>query len=173
MSTDAKRAADREYHRQRRAALSPDQRADYRRQHDATYRDKHREQRRAYDRARWHRKANAMTAAKQKGTRWETAIVAYLRDSGWGHVERRALNGAHDKGDIVGLPGIVIEAKSTARTELAAWVDETEQEVANAGAHHGVVWHKRRGHVSPGRGYVTMTGATYVALLRAIERGGM
>lgn len=114
-----------------------------------------------------------MTAAKAKGTRWETAIVTFLRESGHEWAERRAPSGAHDKGDIAGLPGVVIEAKAGARVELAAWVDEVTQEAANAGAHHGVVWHKRRGKTSAGDGFVTMTGATYMALLLAIERGGL
>jgi hypothetical protein len=113
-----------------------------------------------------------MTAARSKGTRWETAIVDYLRDHGWPHAERRALNGVRDKGDIAGLPGVVIEAKDHAgHNALAGWVDEATAEALNAGAHHAIVWHKRRGKASPGDGYVTMTGDTYTALLRAAGFG--
>ena len=32
-----------------------------------------------------------MSKQKAKGTRWESAIVAYLRDHGFPHAERRAL----------------------------------------------------------------------------------
>lgn len=107
-----------------------------------------------------------MSAARAKGTRWESAIVDYVRPRGAPHAERRALNGAHDKGDIAGIVGVVIEAKSAARLELAAWVAEAEAEVANAAASIGLVWAKRKGKASPGDGYVVMTGATAVRLLQ-------
>ena len=108
-----------------------------------------------------------MNAPKAKGTRWETAVVEYLRMAGVPHAERRALNGAGDQGDIAGLPGIVIEAKNCRTVDLAGWLDEAETERANARADVGVAWHHRRGKSSPGQGYVTMTGETFVALLRA------
>lgn len=104
-------------------------------------------------------------AGKQRGTRWETAIVDYLRTVGAPHAERRAKNGAKDRGDLTGVPGLVVEAKSAARTELAAWVDEAEVERRNDNADIGLVWHKRRGKASPADGYVTMTGATAAKLL--------
>jgi hypothetical protein len=106
-------------------------------------------------------------AGKQRGTRWETAIVDYLRTVGAPHAERRAKNGAKDRGDVAGVVGVVIEAKSAARTELAAWIDEAEVERRHDGAVIGLVWHHRRGKASPADGYVTMTGSTLVGLLRA------
>ena len=106
-----------------------------------------------------------MTASKRKGTAWESAIVDYLREHGAPHAERRALAGARDRGDIAGIPGIVIEAKAAAKTELGVWLAEAETERANDGAALGVVWHKRRGKASPGDGYVTMSGAALVRLL--------
>lgn len=108
-----------------------------------------------------------MSASKARGTRWESKIVDYLRANGVPHAERRALGGSSDRGDIAGIPGVVVEAKSTARVELAAWIDEAEAERINDRADVAVVWHHRRGKGSPGEGYVTMTGATLVALLAA------
>ena len=108
-----------------------------------------------------------MSASKRKGTAWETAVVEYLRANGVPHAERRATGGAKDRGDIAGVPGVVVEAKAAARVELAAWVDEAEVERLNDRADLAVVWHKRRGRSSAGDGYVTMTGATLVLLLRA------
>lgn len=108
-----------------------------------------------------------MTTSKAKGTRWEGAVVDYLRGRGAPHAERRALGGTKDRGDIAGLPGVVVEAKSAARLELGAWLAEAEAERANDGADLAVVWHKRRGKTSPGDGYVTMTGATLIQLLTA------
>ena len=100
----------------------------------------------------------------QKGTRWETAIVDYLRPyAPW--VERRARSGAKDRGDIAGLPGVVTEAKSANRIELSTWVDEAETERVNDGAKVAAVWIKRRGKTSPGDGYVVLKGSAWVDLL--------
>lgn len=104
-----------------------------------------------------------MSASKAKGTRWESAIAAYLNGVGF-PVERRALNGSTDKGDIAGLP-LVIEAKNCRTTALAAWVDEAAAEARNAGVPVGVVWHHRRGKASPADGFVTMSGEAFVTLL--------
>ena len=106
-----------------------------------------------------------MSASKAKGTRWESAIVDYLRANGAPHAERRALGGAKDRGDIAGIPGVVIEAKSHTGMRLADWVDEAEEERGHAGAAIAAVWHKRRGRASAGAGYVTITGETFVRLL--------
>ena len=107
-----------------------------------------------------------MSASKRKGTAAETAIVTYLRTMGFTHVERRALNGTQDRGDIAGIPGVVIEAKNCARQELAAWVQEAELERDNDNASLGAVWHKRRGKGHPADWFVTMSGQQFVTLLR-------
>jgi hypothetical protein len=108
-----------------------------------------------------------MSASKRKGTAWESAIVDYLRAHGAPHAERRALGGAKDRGDVAGIPGVVVEAKAAAKLELGAWLAEAEAERANDGAALAVVWHKRRGKGSPADAYVTMDGATLVRLLHA------
>ena len=106
-----------------------------------------------------------MTRSRAKGTAWESAIVAYLRERGWPNAERRALSGSADRGDIAGVVGVVIEAKSAARVELAAWLDEANREAVNDRADLGVVWFKRRGKASPGAGFVLMDGVTLLHLL--------
>lgn len=105
-------------------------------------------------------------SAKQAGTRWESAIVDYLASRGWRHAERRAKTGAHDKGDITGIPGVVIEAKDVAKITLAEFLREAQVEAENAGALVGAAWIKRRGKASPGEAYVVMDGATFTHLLR-------
>lgn len=113
--------------------------------------------------------------SKQKGTSWESAIVAYLTELGWPHVERRTLNGAKDRGDIAGIPGIVIEAKSVKTITLGAFVDEANTEADNdskpALDSLGVAWIKRRGHTSPARGYVVMDGNTFARFLQEAGYG--
>lgn len=105
-------------------------------------------------------------SAKQAGTRWESAIVNYLASRGWRHAERRAKTGAHDKGDITGVPGVVIEAKDVARISLAEFLHEAQVEAEHAGAMVGAAWIKRRGKASPGEAYVVMDGETFTHLLR-------
>lgn len=107
-----------------------------------------------------------MSAARRKGTSWETAIVQYLLANGVPHAERRALGGNLDRGDIAGLPGVVIEAKSGA-LHLAQWIAEAETERVNDGADFGIVWAKRPGKTSPADGYAILTGAALIELLRA------
>lgn len=104
--------------------------------------------------------------SKQRGTAWESAIVAYLIDRGWIHTERRTLNGAKDRGDISGLPGVMVEAKSEKSITLGTYLREVETQTANANAEVGVAWVKRRGKTSPGDAYVVMTGDQFTELLK-------
>lgn len=105
--------------------------------------------------------------AKQAGTKWESAITEYLRESGWAHAERRARTGAKDSGDITGVIGVCIEAKNTNRIEPASFLDQALEEGANAGADISAAWIKRRGKSSPEHGYVLLDGATFTQLLKA------
>ena len=43
-----------------------------------------------------------MNKAKAKGTAFETAVVRFLADETGAWVERRALSGTNDKGDLIG-----------------------------------------------------------------------
>ena len=107
--------------------------------------------------------------AKKAGTAWETAIVDVLIGHGWPHAERRRLNGQRDRGDIAGIPGVVIEAKDTAALRLAEAITEANVEALNANAPIGVAWLKRKGKPSPLDGYVVMDGATFLRLLEEIR----
>ena len=112
-----------------------------------------------------------MSKSKARGTKWETAVVNYMRDNGFPTAERRTLSGSDDKGDINAGPGLVIECKAQARHSFAEWVDEAEKEKGNAGADVGFAWVHRRGNSSPARGYVVMTGEQVLWLLRAAGYG--
>ncbi|MDT0442343.1 hypothetical protein [Streptomyces johnsoniae] len=82
------------------------------------------------------------TKSKAKGTKAETEVVRYLRQW-WPAAERRALSGNKDKGDVAGIPGVVVEVKAAATQQLTAWKRETEQERINAAALTGVLVVKR------------------------------
>lgn len=106
-----------------------------------------------------------MSASKAKGTAAETAVVNFLKDQGYSHVERRALHGTNDRGDIAGIPGLVIEVKNCKAMSLAAWIDEAETERENDGASCAVVFHKRVGRGNPADWYVSMSGEDFVEFL--------
>jgi hypothetical protein len=85
-----------------------------------------------------------LSRSKQKGTLAETAVVNYLRQF-WPSVERRALMGAKDKGDVAGIPNVVIEIKNHATYKLTEWIKETEIERNNAQASVGILVIKPKG----------------------------
>jgi len=111
-----------------------------------------------------------MNRNKQKGTRFESDIVGWLQwRFGTRDIERRALNGARDTGDIAGLKAhgqrLVIEAKNHSRHEIARWVDEAEVERGNDDALAAAVVFKRRGTTDPAHQYVVMTVRDLAALI--------
>lgn len=107
-----------------------------------------------------------MNRPRRKGTAAETALVTWFVDHGFPFAERRALHGTADKGDVAGIPGVVIEVKNCESLALAAWLEEARQEATNAGASVFAVVHKRRGKGDPGQWYTTMPLAVFAELIR-------
>lgn len=107
-----------------------------------------------------------MSKSKQKGTRAENHVVAYLKED-FPYVERRALAGVNDKGDVAGIPGVVIEIKDHAKITLSEWLKELEQEMDNADADTGVVIAKKRGTLDVGDWYAVMPVSVWVSLLKS------
>lgn len=83
-------------------------------------------------------------ANKDKGTRAETALVRYLIEKGWPHMERRALNGTGDRGDLAGIVGVVIQSKDVADPKFSKWFSQLLDQIKNASADTGILIHKRR-----------------------------
>lgn len=104
---------------------------------------------------------------KIRGTAWETKVVQALQRAAWPYAERRALQGAVDKGDIAGVLGVTIEAKDCKSITLGPWLKEAHAERDNAKTDVGVVWAKRRGFTEAEDGYVVMDGRTFMQLLKA------
>ena len=52
-----------------------------------------------------------MTKNKQRGTAFETAVARFLQEKTKYWVERRALAGSLDKGDLIGIPDWCLELK--------------------------------------------------------------
>ena len=115
-------------------------------------------------------------SAKKAGTAFETLVVGYLRNVLHDErIERRAKNGAKDRGDVSGLihmgGRIVVECKNTTRTNLAGWATEAEVERGNDDAVAGIVVHKRHGKGQPGDQWVTMTLADFASILIGAREG--
>jgi len=100
--------------------------------------------------------------SKVKGTRWESEVATYLNDVLPYPVERRALHGTVDRGDILimGGPGAdwALECKNTLdwSKKLSKFLREAEAEAENANVPFGAVVIKRRQH-SVEDGYVVMS----------------
>jgi hypothetical protein len=107
--------------------------------------------------------------SKRKGTEAERKVVEYLQTNGFPYAERRALAGALDKGDVTGVPGVVIEVKNHAALDLAGWLNELMREVDNAQARYGAVVAKRRGHGDPAQWYAIMPFETLVRMLADLD----
>jgi hypothetical protein len=94
-------------------------------------------------------------------------VAQYLATHGFDHAEPSRRSGwADDRGDIDGIPGVVIEVKNCKRFELAAWMAETEAEVANAGAATGLLVVKRRGMFDPAGWYAITALADWATLAK-------
>ena len=108
-------------------------------------------------------------SAKKAGTAMETLVAAYLAAHVDDRIERRRLGGSEDRGDISGLrhmgERVVIECKSTTRTDLAGWAAEAETARGNDDAVAGVIISKRHGKGQPGDQWVHMTLRDFVALI--------
>lgn len=109
-----------------------------------------------------------MSKEKAKGTAAETAVVNYLKQV-FPHVERRTLNGKHDRGDVNLFPFTTIEVKDQVRMQLSTWLDEATVEGANANSWLNVVFHKRARKGSPKDWYVTMRGETFRQVLEVVN----
>jgi hypothetical protein len=108
-----------------------------------------------------------MTKSKRKGTAGESAVVSFLRTVGFPYAERLALQGSKDRGDITGIPGVVIECKASDAYLWSTWLNEARVEKENANATHAFVASKPRGVGSTRTGdwFAGMYLGDYVSLL--------
>jgi hypothetical protein len=102
--------------------------------------------------------------SKRKGTSFEVAVVAYLREHGFPYAERRALRGTRDAGDVAGVVGWVLEVKNCKSIELGPWMNEAHIEAANDGVSRFAVIHHRRQHATA-EAFVSMPLRLFAELL--------
>ena len=106
------------------------------------------------------------STSKQKGSAHERAVVDYLKANGWKHAERRLAGDKNDRGDIAGVPGIVLECKNEKRIDLAQYMRELEVEAAIDKADAGAAIVKKRGTTDVADYYAVMPVYMLVHLLK-------
>ena len=92
--------------------------------------------------------------------------MAWLRENGYPLAERRVKQGNKDRGDVSGVPHVVVECKNCRKMDLPQWLREAEVERKNDKAKVGVVVFPRRSH-GVGDGYFLVDIETGFRLLRA------
>lgn len=103
----------------------------------------------------------------RKGRRAELAVAEYLRTHGFDYAEPTRRSGwADDRGDIDGIPGVVIEVKDAKRHELGPWMTELETEIGNANAQTGILVVKRRGFADAAGWYAINTLADWATMAK-------
>jgi hypothetical protein len=108
---------------------------------------------------------------KAKGTRWESSIVAFLRDLGFTEARREVQRGRLDVGDIGGFAVWAIEAKAYKSVTfglLADFVGQANREASNAGKPFGIVVLKRP-RAGTGDAFVIMDLATWARVETALN----
>lgn len=83
--------------------------------------------------------------SKQKGARFERQLASRFRDQGY-DARRTAqyCGNTGDASDVVGLPGIHVEAKHQEKMQLYAWMAQAKRDVAAGGGQSlPAVFHKK------------------------------
>jgi hypothetical protein len=106
------------------------------------------------------------SAPKAKGSRFEVAVVNWLRDNGYPQAARTLAGASEDRGDISGVGHCVLECKCAARIDLAGWLAEARLEAENAGLPRFAVIAKRRGIADVAESYAVLPLWLLAELLR-------
>lgn len=113
---------------------------------------------------------------REIGTAWEVQAVTYAQAQGF-PLDRRALAGRRDLGDLMGLPGWVIGCKNEKTMRLGMYMNELDTQKENmvrrGGVQRaeliGVELIKRRNH-STGRAYAVMEYDDLIQVWRELDR---
>lgn len=106
-------------------------------------------------------------ANKQKGRRAELAVGRWLVEQGWQYAEPTRRSGwSDDRGDIDGIPGVLVEVKDAQQWRREEWIAELEAEMVNARCQVGTVVVKRRGQSDVGEWYALLPARVLFRLIR-------
>lgn len=84
--------------------------------------------------------------SKQKGARFERLLAGIFRDYGYKNSRRTAqyCGNTGDASDVIGLPGLHIEAKHQERMQLYDWMAQAKRDAAAGGSGKlPAVFHKK------------------------------
>lgn len=110
------------------------------------------------------------TNSKQKGARFERQLAGLFREQGYTEARRTAqyCGNTGDASDVVGLPGIHVEAKAQEQMRLYEWISQAKRDAeANGAGNLPAVFHKRN-HAEI---LVTMRLDDWFHLYREFEAG--
>ena len=106
-----------------------------------------------------------MTNSRQKGARFERTLAAALRDYGYECRRGQQYCGTNGDADVIGLPGIHIEAKHQERMSLYDWMEQAKRD-AKQGELPAVFHKKNNAEI-----LVSMELADWIKLYREWEAG--
>lgn len=107
-----------------------------------------------------------MTNSKQKGARFERTLASLFKEYGYDCRRGQQYCGANGDADVVGLPGIWIEAKHQERMSLYDWMEQAKRDSKDTG-NLPVVFHKKnRAEI-----LVTMQLDTFMEIYREWQSG--
>lgn len=107
-------------------------------------------------------------ASRDKGKRFERQLAGIFRDYGYKDARRTAqyCGNTGNASDVVGLPGIHVEAKNCEQMRLYDWMEQAARDSEGTG-NMPVVFHKKNNH----RILVTMQLDTFFELYREWKSG--
>ena len=106
-----------------------------------------------------------MTNSRQKGSRFERTLAAALRDYGYECRRGQQYCGTNGDADVIGLPGIHIEAKHQERMSLYDWMEQAKRDARQDEL--PAVFHKKNNAEI----LVSMELADWIKLYREWEAG--
>ena len=108
--------------------------------------------------------------SKQKGARFERQLASKFREYGYIDSRRTAqyCGNTGDASDVVGLPGIHVEAKHQEKMHLYDWMDQAKRDAEAGGVEKlPAVFHKKNNHEI----LVTMTLDDWMKIFKEYESG--
>ena len=106
--------------------------------------------------------------SKQKGARFERQLASMIRDAGYHEARRTAqyCGNTGDASDVVGLPGIHIEAKHQEQFRIYDWIEQAKRDSAGSDNIPAVFFKKNNSEV-----LVCMTFEDWMKIFREYEAG--
>ena len=106
--------------------------------------------------------------SKQKGARFERQLAGHFRDYGYADSRRTAqyCGNTGDASDVVGLPGIHVEAKHQEKMKLYDWMAQAKRDSEGTGKIPAVSHKKNNAEI-----LVTMTFEDWMQIYKEWEAG--